>query len=237
MKNLLLQMGVKSRIEIIPNGVDLKRFRAPQSESERMNLRAKLGIDSKSQVILSIGAIHPRKGIDILLEAWVSLAKRFPDLHLYLIGMRHDLKAPKLSGFRNRLDALVRASNAVERVHFVGYIENVDEYLKAADVLVFPSRREGMPNAILEAMASGLPCVLTPFIGLSPDLGKAEHDYLLVDHDFKAIEDTVSNVLENHDLRIRLGVNGRKWVENTMDIQDVLDRYAQLYKNLSKLKV
>jgi glycosyltransferase involved in cell wall biosynthesis len=230
-------MGVKSRIEVIPNGVDLKRFRAPQNESERLNFKAKLGIESQSQVILSIGAIHPRKGIDILLEAWVSLAKRFPDLHLYLIGMRHDLNAPELSAFRNRLDVLMRKSNAVERLHFVGYIENVDEYLKAADVLVFPSRREGMPNAVLEAMASGLPCVLTPFIGLSPDLGKPNHEYLLVDHDFKAIEGAVSSVLESHDLRNRLGANGRKWVEKTMDIEDVLDRYAQLYKNLSKPKI
>ena len=94
-----------------------------------------------------------------------------------------------------------------------------------------------MPNAVLEAMACGLPCVLTPFIGLSADLGKPNHDYLLVDQDFKAIEGAVSSILESHDLRNRLGANGRKWVEKTMDIEDVLDRYAQLYKDLSKRKI
>lgn len=235
-KDLLLQMGVKSKIEVIPNGVDLTRFRPARNTSERLGIRQHLGIDVHSQVILSIGAIHPRKGTDLLLEAWVSLASRFPNLHLYLAGMRHDLNAPELAHFRERLGSLVCKSNASDRVHFIGYTEDVENYLKASDLLVFPSHREGMPNAVLEAMASGLPCVLTPFIGLSSDFGKPGQEYLLACHDSKAIGDAVASVLGNRDLQNRLGDSGRKWVEHTMDIEDALDRYAEVYRDIAASK-
>jgi glycosyltransferase involved in cell wall biosynthesis len=232
-KDLLLQMGIRSRIEVIPNGVDLTRFRPVRNTSERFDIRQQLGIDFNSQVILSIGAIHPRKGTDLLLEAWVSLASRFPNLHLYLTGMRHDLNAPELTNFRKRLESLVCESNASDRVHFMGYTKDVEDYLRASDLLVFPSHREGMPNAVLEAMASGLPCVLTPFIGLSSDFGKPDREYLLASHDSKAIVNAVASVLENCDLQDRLKTNGRKWVECKMDIEDALDRYAGVYRSLA----
>jgi glycosyltransferase involved in cell wall biosynthesis len=82
-------------------------------------------------------------------------------------------------------------------------------------------------------MASGLPCVLTPFIGLSSDFGKPDREYLLASHDSKAIVNAVASVLENCDLQDRLKTNGRKWVECKMDIEDALDRYAGVYRSLA----
>jgi glycosyltransferase involved in cell wall biosynthesis len=226
-------MGIRSHVEVIPNGVDLDRFRPTEDDAERIELRKALGIGAKNPVLLSIGAIHPRKGIDLLLEAWVSLARRFPNAQLYLIGMRHDLNAPKLGDFKKRVDELLDASGAADRTHFLGYIDNVEAYLKAADLLVFPSRREGMPNAVLEAMASGLPCVLTPFIGLSPDFGRPDKEYLLVDHDPQAIANGVASVLDDDALQQRLAVNGRRWVQDNMNVEDMLDRYAALYRSIA----
>ena len=233
-RDLLLEVGVKTRIEVIPNGVDLKRFRPARDEDERTGLRVSLGIDRQAQVILFVGAIHPRKGVDLLLEAWVHLARCFPDAHLYLIGMRHDLNTPQLADFRGKVKALIRASSAVDRVHLVGYTQNVEEYLRAADLLVFPSRWEGMGNAVLEAMASALPVVLTPFLGLPPDFGQPDREYLLVDHDFGAIAAAVRRLMEHAELRAKLGKRGRQWVQDTMDVERTLDRYAELYRDLAR---
>ena len=80
-RSLLDAMGIKSRIEVIPNGVDIQRFRPVRDEAERFRLRQDLGIKAEDPVLLSIGAIHPRKGIDLLLEAWGALARRYPNAH------------------------------------------------------------------------------------------------------------------------------------------------------------
>ncbi len=233
-RRLLDSMGLDARIEVIPNGVDLQRYQPVRDDAERSGMRRDLGIREDAQVLLSIGAIHPRKGIDLLLEAWVSLARRYPDAQLYLIGMRHDLNAPKLAEFKYRVDELLAASGAADRAHFLDYIDNVDAYLKAADILVFPSRREGMPNAVLEAMASGLPCILAPFIGLSPDFGRPNEEYLPTAHDPEAITRAVARLLDDADLRQRLAANGRHWVQDTMNVEDMLDRYAELYKSIAR---
>ena len=75
MAEQLACMGVTSQIEIISNGVDLQRFRPVESHAERLQLRRRLGLDPSWDIILAIGAIHPRKGIDVLIEAFVRLSR------------------------------------------------------------------------------------------------------------------------------------------------------------------
>lgn len=230
---LLRQMGVRTRVAVIPNGVDLQQYRPPNGDEERRRLRADLGIAPESQVVVNIGAVHPRKGTDLLLEAWLRLAATFPHLHLYLVGMRHDQNAPELAGFRAKLQELLAASGAAERVHFVGYAENVAEYLRAADLFVFPSRREGMGNVVLEAMASAVTCVLTPFVGFPADFGERDRHYLLSEPTAAALAATVASALEDGSLRRAIGARGRAWMEQTMDLERILDRYAALYRELA----
>ena len=120
---------------------------------------------------------------------------------------------PNLGEFRRKLETLLTASGATDRVHFAGVVRNVEVYLRASDVFVFPSQREGMPNAVLEAMASGLPVILTPFTGLSEDFGKPGQEYLLAERDPKALAAQITKLLENDELRNNLGLHARNWVE------------------------
>lgn len=234
-KEVLRQIGVRNRIEIIPNGVDLQRFQQVKHEHERFALRASLGILDSAQVIVFIGTINPLKGVDLLLEAWIYLAKRFPEAHLYLIGMRHDLNSPKLRDFKEKLDSLITASQAANRVHFLGYISNVEDYLKVADIMAFPSRTEGMGNAVLEAMACGVATILTPFIGLPPDFGKAGHEYLMAEYESKALAASMERLLADQELRLSIGKNALLWVQQTMDVERTLDRYAALYREIASI--
>ena len=233
MQEQMSHLGIKVRLEFIPNGVDLQRFRPPSSAEERRSGRESLGIEPNQLVITTVGAVHPRKGTDLLLEGWVNLAKRFANARLFVVGLRKDLTYPNLRQFRQRLQELIAQSGAPERVHFTGLIRNVEDYLRASDVFAFPSAREGMPNVVLEAMASGLPVVLTPFDGLSAELGRAGEEYLLVERRVDALVKAISGLLENLQLRENYGKKARNWVQKHLDIERTLDRYAHLYHELA----
>jgi glycosyltransferase involved in cell wall biosynthesis len=119
-------------------------------------------------------------------------------------------------------------------VHFVGLADDVESYLNGSDLFVLPSQREGMPNSVIEAMACGTPVVITPFLGLSDDLGTAGKQYLLAGFDAHSLAATIATVLEDPSLRDSLSKQGRAWIETTMDLQDSLDRYANLYHELAE---
>ena len=233
MRDLALDIGVKTRFEVIPNGVNLKRFRTAQDKAERRSLRGSLGVGENEKMITTIGAVHPRKGSDVLLEAYVQLKKQFPETHLFLVGLRKDLKYPGLDDFRSKLQELIIASGTPEYIHFTNTVRNPEDYLRASDVFVFPSMREGLPNAVLEAMASRVPVILTPFIGLSEDLGQAGREYLLVEREPADIAAAITKVLGDNGLHTKLADAGRSWVERTMDLEKTLDRYAAMYHDLA----
>jgi len=233
MRDHAIKHGVATRIVIIPNGVDLRRFRPAGHNGERQEIRRSLGVGEKETMITAVGALTPQKGVDILLEAWSLLARRFPEAHLTLVGPRSNENEPKWGAFERRLQALISASGGANRVHFTGFVTNVEAYLQASDVFVFPSSREAMPNVVLEAMASALPMVLTPFLGLSEDIGKRDHHYLLADQDAESLAAATAALVENAPLRAGLGRQARQWVERTMDVERSLDRYTALYRELA----
>ncbi|HZW03119.1 MAG TPA: glycosyltransferase family 4 protein, partial [Anaerolineaceae bacterium] len=181
MRDRLLELGSRTPVQVIPNGVDLTRFQPVASPPARAAVRRRLGLDPDWTVVLAVGPVIPRKGADALVAAFVQLAAEFPAARLVLVGPRHDLARPELQDFHDRLEAAIATAGAQERVIFTGPVSAVDAYLQAADVLAFPSRREGMPNVVPEAMASGLPVVMTPFTGLPAEFGQPGRHYLLSD--------------------------------------------------------
>ncbi len=234
LRDMVRELGVRTRIEVIPNGVDLQRFHPASDEGSRRALRRSLGIGESDPVICTVGAVIPRKGGDLLLEAWGRLVARFPRSHVLFVGPQTHLEHPRLDRFRSRIQALIEASGAPAQVHFTGIVDDVDTYLRASDIFVLPTEREGLPNSVLEAMASALPVVITPFVGLSADLGVAGRHYLLSDPDAEALAAQMVRLLEDRDYRRGLGGEGRRWVQQTLDLRRSLDRYAALYRELAQ---
>ena len=225
-------MKVKTKIISILNGVDLKRFTPAKDIEEKNRIKQSLGLSPKSKVILNIGAIDPRKGIDLLLEAWKRLSVHRHDIHLFLVGMRHDLNNLQLKKFRSKIENLLNCSDGADCVHFAGYVNNAEEYLRAADVFVFPSMREGMGNAVTEAMASGVPVILTPFVGLPQEFGKPGEHFIKVERDPDALSAAIGTLLDDSDFCRELIASGLKLVRDTMDIEMSLDKYVALYRDL-----
>ncbi|GMQ83637.1 MAG: hypothetical protein BMS9Abin06_0372 [Gammaproteobacteria bacterium] len=225
--------GIKTRIEIIANGVDLERFHPAETAADKNPLREQLGIGPNDIVITSVGSISPRKGSGLILDAWARLASEFPNIHLLLVGPRKDLEQSKLKVFRRKMEKTIRQSGASERVHITGLCENVEAYQRVSDIFVLPSEREGMPNAVLEAMASRVPVIITPFKGLSSDLGTPGTHFLLSERSVDALSSALRQLIENPAQRSELSNQGYDWVRKTLNLDKSLDRYAALYHELA----
>jgi glycosyltransferase involved in cell wall biosynthesis len=233
MRESLRGEGVRTRMEVIPNGVDLARFR-PADPAERLHLRSRIGLPPDAEVIAFIGSLNARKGIDVLADAWLELSRR-PTAHLVLVGPSED--GPHADSrqrqFTRRIKHELHSAPGRERVLFTGAVDDVSDYLRAADVFVFPSRREGMPNAVLEALACGIPSVLTPFPGLTSELGRPGSEFYLTEREPAAIAAAVTEILDSSALRDQLAGAGREWVQSTLDLGASLELYAALYRGLA----
>ena len=235
MRESLRDIGVRGRIEVIPNGTDVGQFR-PASREEKRTLRGKLGLPADDPVVLFVGSISPRKGVDILLEAWEKVGARHADARLVLVGPRHDEIRPdeEVSDFFRWVDGALEGGGASDRVVFTGAVDRVADYYRAADVFVFPSRTEGMPNVVPEAYACGLPVVMTPFQGLPEEFGRPGKHHLLVERNAGEIAEAVSALLESPDRRLELGEAARAWTERELALETALNRYAALYRELAE---
>lgn len=182
---------------------------APVPEQETAALRRALGLNPGTRVLLAVGRLSKEKGHADLIRAVALMHEARPSMDLrLLIGG----DGPE----RKRLDALTSHLNLTSAVAFLGYQNDVRPYYALAEVFVLPSHSEGSPNVLLEAMARGLPVVATA-VGGVPEIAANERDALLVDrHDVPALTRAVLRVLDDGDLRQRLGSAAR----------DVLNRHS-----------
>lgn len=232
MRQRIAALNARVPVAVIPNGVDLNRYCPPENAEQRAAIRRALGWDPSWTVALAVGPIIPRKGTDALVEAYAGIHRDFPDSRLALVGPRHDLARADLRVFHDRLQATIDGAGAREKVLFTGPVSNVQDYLKAADLLVFPSRREGMPNVVPEAMASGLPVLMTPFTGLPEEFGTPGEQYLLSGWEPAELADHMRRLLAGPGLRQALGRAGREWVARRLDLERSLDAYMDVYRGL-----
>lgn len=233
LRDALLDMGVTRRVDVIPNGCDLNRFRPAEPGDATAELRSSFGIQAEDKVIIAVGGIMSRKGSDILVDAFTRLNKRRGRTHLLFVGPRQPGQEAHHLAFQNKLDALVEASGVSARIHFVDLTDNVADYLRAADIFVLASTREGLPNSAIEAMACRKPVVITPFVGLSKDLGEAGREYLLTDRSPEALAATFEQLVDDAQLCEQLAGRGRAWVEGNMSLERSIDMYAGLYNDIA----
>ena len=173
--------------------------------------------------------------MDLLAEAWGSIARAHPEASLVLVGPRKEDVGPTSGGdpFLARVRESLFRSGAQDRVFMTGKVENVEDYLAVADVFVFPSRREGMPNVVAEAYACGVPTVMTPFVGLPEEFGRPGEEHLSVPHDPRQIVQAVDALLGDPARRASLGRSGRSWAERELSLDRSLDSYERLYRELA----
>lgn len=209
----------RSRITVVPRGrADLAATVAPDA-GER--LRNELGIASDDEVVVSVARQEPQKDHLTLLDAVEPLLVDRPGLHLVVAGREGTASAAIT-------DRMARMSNR-ERVHMLGHRSDVASVLDVGDVFVFPTRYEGMPGAIIEAMAMGLPVVASD---IAPVREVLAIPGLPAPGDAASFSRAIRALLSDKEARRRAGLANRARFERHFTIERSADGMAELYRRL-----
>jgi glycosyltransferase involved in cell wall biosynthesis len=172
-------------------------------------------------VVVFTGRLIEAKGLLELLEAWPLLLREIPDARLVLVGsgpleaeLRRRAALPPLAG----------------RVHLSGEVPDVRPHLRAAAAFLFPSWAEGLPNALLEAMAMGLPCVATDIGPIRDAATDGEEALLVPARNPQRLAAALGAVLADPSLAARLGRGARKRVEADFSLEREVERLEALYR-------
>ena len=213
------------RIHYLPNGVDTALFH-PADAAARAALRSELGLPADVPVALYAGVMDARKNIEWLATQWVHQDAFGTGALLVAVGpqSREDPNGELIA----RLNALGR--QAPQRFMLRPRSADVERYLRAADLLVLPSHREGLPNVVLEAMASGLPCVAADVSGTRDLVQHGRTGYTYSPDDPQALALAVCSGLSPAGRA--LGENGRRIAEEQFSLHSVAQGYSRLYDRL-----
>jgi glycosyltransferase involved in cell wall biosynthesis len=222
--------GRSKRLALIPNGVDTSRFK-PVSAERKAELRRELGLEPHVRYAVFVGRISYRKGVDTLIDAWSRIAAEHKDVRLLMIGPRADeYRNVEEAKFLGDIEQRIARYGIGDSVLWVGRTEHVERYLQASDLFLFTSRREGCPNALLEAMACGVPIVTTRIPNITEDLVSAEADGLITAPDAASFAEAVLRLLSAPGLAQRLGTRAASKADTEFSISHTAARYAQVLR-------
>lgn len=203
---------------LAPNGVDTARF-TPADAASRTAARSALGLADETFAPLFVGRLVERKGVDLLLRA-LAATTRARQGRLLVVG-----DGPE----RPRLTAMANELGLAEHVAFCGEQGDTAPFYAAADSFVFPSRREGLPNALLEAMSCGLPSIATR-IGGCLDVVSAGSGVLVPSDDAQALAAALESFAGDAALRARYAAAGRQRVLDAFSFAVTGERLQQVYR-------
>ncbi len=200
-----------NRIFRIPNGV-------------RLQPRVDRKVDPNKFIFVGNLSQQPAKGVDILLKAWKMVIMDLPNVHLYIIGDGN------LASYQEYITRLGIQHN----VHFTGKQSQFQNDLLESMAFILPSRREGMSNALLEAMSLGVTCIATDISG-NQDLLKNKINGLLVPvEDEAALADAVRYVFNNQKEALVMGLEAQKTIENGYTLNSVCQKYNEVFRSISE---
>jgi len=206
-------------LQTIPNGV-------PSPEGDGRRVRSELGVDESVFLILAVGNLYSVKGHDILIRALALVAQRRPDLPwVAAIAGRGEEHASLL--------ALSDSLELSDRVRFLGVRSDVGALLNGADIFVHPSRSEGMPLSVIEAMRAGLPVIASEVGGLREMIAGGVDGELVPSEDPQALASQLERLLECPRERARLGSAARVSSDHRFGVDSMVEQYLQLYRALS----
>ena len=214
------------RIHVIYNGVDLSRFDpAALSEAERQQARRSLDIPDEHRVVTTVGRLDPIKNTSLLVSASHKVLDRFPDTTFLVVGDGSE---------REALTDEVEQKGVSDHFRFAGFVENMPQLLASIDIYVHTSLSEGLPNAVLEAMAMARPVVATE-VGGTPELIESGKDGILISPgDTDSLVDHLTGLLGDTDRRQQIGVSARRRVESDFDRRRKIEELEALLAGEAK---
>lgn len=185
---------------VVPNPIDLAQFAGIKPPGF---LRHKLGLSADDFLLGMVGRLHPKKGYDLAIEALAQVVTDYPEAQLVLIG-------PDEGHYLEQIRQLTQVYQLQDNVHWVGQLEGTDlvEAYSDLDCLLLPSRSESFGNVVVEAMAAGIPVLISDQVGIAPDVAKVGAGSVFplnIPDISRAISNAIKNLEQNH----RMGLAGK----------------------------
>lgn len=221
---------LSKKVRVIPNGIDIERFRKPMSFYNDYNdiarMKKGLGIPSDAKLAIMVARLHPIKNHKILLQAVAAIKERIKNVHIILVGDGE---------LRDDLMELAQQLGIGNRIHFLGYRQDIPELLWLSDLFVLCSFTEGMPLSLLEAMAAGVPVIIARTANKAGVITDGVNGKV-VETDTKALAVGLANILENQDHYKRLAENGFEFVSKHFSLETMMKQYESLYEEILERK-
>jgi glycosyltransferase involved in cell wall biosynthesis len=217
--------GSGHKVRLIPSGIDLRKFNA---DEKAKNLRSEWQFPERTTVIGHVGQLVPVKNHAHLLHA---LARTKSDMRLVFAGDFLD------HAYTANVRALAEELKLGDRVRFLGRVRDIPALLRALDIFAFCSHSEGLGIALLEAMAYGLPCVVTDIPAMTYIHSPGQTALIVPKDDVNAFAAALDDLASDSEKRLRLGNAARKRIEETFTIEGEAAAYQEVYlEMLSKTR-
>ena len=216
----------RSRVHVIPQGIDAKKRFCPAEPEEKAKLRRELGLSPEHPVVLFCARVAPNKGIRVMLDAWRIIHKQRPDAQLLVVG----------GGLTTLLKEIKKVSRteADNTIFVTGEVEKPDNYYRMSDIYFFPSEFEGLPTTLMEAMGCGLPSVASDIGGCRDLVQHGTTGYLADKHDAAGFAAHILRLLNDPALRKTMGEAARKRAVTELDYQVIVKPVLDVIANHQK---
>lgn len=223
-QNLIGTCGFpENKVVSIPTGTDMTVFNVPRNRKAKV----KYGIDIDVPVITNVGILRSVKGHEVTLGAVKKVISTFADARFLIVG-----DGPREA----ELETIAKDLGISEYVIFTGYVDNIPEIYSFSDVAVLSSWSEGLPQSLLQAMASGVPVVATRVGGVSEVVIHEKTGILVDAGDHEALAEAVIKILNNSKITSQLVDNARAIVQKEHSLDRMIDKIEGLYTALLKQK-
>jgi glycosyltransferase involved in cell wall biosynthesis len=214
------------KVKVILNGVEIP---TPNQDAAatRVRIREEIGVGKDRPVVLSVGRLKMQKGHTYLLQAAPKVLKDMPETHFVFAG-----DGPLRAELEQEVDRLgIRPA-----VHFLGIRSDVPDLLAAVDVFVLPSLWEGMSMAMLEAMAAGVPVVVTDVEGVDNVIQDQEQGLVVKSRNPKALAAALLRLLKDEGLREKLSAAAQEKIATDFSMEEMCQEYESVFMDLLSKK-
>lgn len=214
--------GVKEKLRLIPLGIKAPIFLSVDGAKQCIAKHIGIPIPefNKKIVIGTIAELHKNKGLSYLIKSFATVVAQYPQSILVIIGDGQELTS---------LHMLVKENQLEQSVFLTGYMDNAAEYLKAFNIFVLSSLKEGLPYAILEAGCASLPVVATTVGGIPEIIEDMKSGVLVQPKNIRELAHAISFMIEHPDERRKYGIALKDRVANNFSMEKMVVGIAELY--------
>lgn len=216
------KIAAPDRARVIWNGIDLDRLFVPPRD--RARIRARLGLSEATPILITVCRLNKPRDFETLLAGLAHIARACPEVQLLIVG-----DGPQ----RAHVEALITQYQVAQHVRLLGLVQDVGEILAAADVAVLITAGwEGLPLSALEAMALGLPLIISDVGGNREAIVNGTTGYLVPPRDAAAFAQTAIGLLNDRSQALRLGQAGAARVRREFGLQTMSSKVAEVYQTV-----